>query len=421
MPLNIVRDDLCNMRADAIVLPANERLEIDGGAGGAIARKAGRWRLQRACRKIGRCSTGHAVATRAFSFPARYLIHAVGPLWQGEPDDLKLLRSAYREALDLAICLGCSSVALPLLSSGVRNCPAHVSLSVALDIIEETLEKHDLQVTLVLFDRQSVAAGLDFLGDLERRIDDATATYIRESTNTYYAAPPMPPGAGAPASASARPSAQWDHDQRRESAFQEDDFEIRASEDADYSAFSSGFDTFDIVQDITPDELMHEEIGFYGAAKARPCETGSFDFSEAARSGAAPSTSPSAAFPAAASLENRLGNLEAGFSQTLLQLIDESGLTDAQVYRRANMSRQHFSKIRSNAGYRPSKATVLSLCIALRLDLDRTRDLLSRAGFALTHANKFDIIVEYFIERGEYDQFKINETLFYFDQPLLGG
>lgn len=124
---------------------------------------------------------------------------------------------------------------------------------------------------------------------------------------------------------------------------------------------------------------------------------------------------------AAISLEERLGGMQRGFSETLLELIDKSNKTDAQVYRRANMTRQHFSKIRNNVGYRPTKPTVLALCVALELDLSQTQDLLERAGFAFSPASKFDIIVEYFIEKGVFDPFKINETLFYFDQPLLGG
>ena len=436
MPLNIVRDDLSNMKADAIVLPANEQLEIDGGAGGAVARKAGRWRLQHACRKIGGCATGGAVATSAFAFPAKHFIHAVGPVWQGRTDDLKLLRSAYRNALNLAAELHCSSVALPLLSSGVRKCPAAVTLSVALDIIEEFLEQHDnVHVTLVLFDRDSVAAGLDFLGDLERHIDDATASYIRETTDSYFAAAPSPNFRADAASSAPRqapaPRDGWQpryFDAYEEASLSEAEAEGYIEADARYGGF--GYDA-----SAAPESTARNAAPPSGASSPLPHETGSFapssepkrDSAQFAPFASAPAAAPAGAMPAAAappmaaSLENRLDNLDTGFSQKLLQLIDESGLTDAQVYRRANMSRQHFSKIRSNVGYRPSKATVLSLCIALHLDLTRTRDLLERAGFALTHASKFDIIIEYFIERGIYDPFKINETLFYFDQPLLGG
>ena len=121
------------------------------------------------------------------------------------------------------------------------------------------------------------------------------------------------------------------------------------------------------------------------------------------------------------SLEDMLKKTDAGFSETLLRLIDESGRKDAEVYKAANIDRKLFSKIRSNPAYRPSKATALALAFALRLDLPQTRDLIGRAGYSLTHASVMDIIVEYYIENKNYDIFALNETLFRYDQPLLGG
>ena len=96
-------------------------------------------------------------------------------------------------------------------------------------------------------------------------------------------------------------------------------------------------------------------------------------------------------------------------------------MSDPEVYKRANLSRKLFSKIRKNKDYRPSKPTALALAIALRLNLDETKDLIGRAGFALTHSSKFDIIVEYCIQKNIYNIFELNEILFAFDQPLLGG
>ena len=125
--------------------------------------------------------------------------------------------------------------------------------------------------------------------------------------------------------------------------------------------------------------------------------------------------------PKSISLEDKLAQLDAGFSETLLKLIDESGHKDSTIYKKALLSKQHFSKIRSNPNYKPTKQTAIALALALELNVEQTNDLIGRAGYTLTKSSKFDLIIQYFIEQQIYNVVEINTVLYKFDQSLLGS
>jgi len=122
----------------------------------------------------------------------------------------------------------------------------------------------------------------------------------------------------------------------------------------------------------------------------------------------------------AMSLEDMLKQADAGFTETLLKLIDKTGKKDSEIYKKANISKQHFSKIRNNPAYKPTKPTAIALALALELNLEETKDLIGRAGYALTNSSKFDLIIRYFIEQRNFNVVEINLALYEFDQALLG-
>lgn len=358
MPLNILRQDITQMKVDAIVNAANAHLKRGGGVCGAIFDAAGAEQLQRACDRIGHCPTGQAVLTKGYRLPAAYIIHTVGPVWQGgNQGEQEALIACYQNSLALAKKKGIKSVAFPLISSGIFGYPKDQALSVAVSAIGNFLLHEDMMVYLAVYDRSAYA--------FSDRLFQNIAAYIDQS---YVDAKERLYGRSA-----------------REKQFLQ---QLRESAPS-------------------PSELERFNV---------PTCPSTRDFSAVTKAKTSSESSPFFS-----RLKDVLGRRREGFSAALMGYIDQKQLKDSQVYKRANLDRKLFSKIRSNPNYHPSKNTALALAVALELNLDQTRDLLALAGWALSPSSRFDLIVQYFIQEGNYNIFEINEALFAFDEGMLGG
>ena len=345
MPFTIIRQDITRMKVDAIVNAANTGLRMGGGVCGAVFRAAGMGEMIAACAAVGGCKTGGAVITPGFKLDAKYVIHAVGPVYQdGTKGEAALLRSCYLSALRLAKENKCASIAFPLISSGIYGYPKAEAFGIAAAAIADFLSENEMDIYLAVFDKAALSVSETLMGEVKRFVDE---NYVAEQTLFFS---------------------------RRE-----------------------------------PEEMLERAMDLEACMPAvQPVQ-------------AAGSAKKAAAAKANKSLESMICDLDESFSETLLRLIDKTGESDAAVYKRANIDRRHFSKIRSNPAYVPSKRTVLAFAVALHLSVEETKDLLSRAGFALSRSHKMDVIVEYFIRSGNYDIQTINQVLFGYDQPLLGG
>lgn len=358
MPYFPIRNDITRMKTDAIVNAANRSLLGGGGVDGAIHAAAGPELLEE-CRTLGGCETGEAKLTKGYNLPAKYVIHTVGPVYHdGKHGEEALLRNCYRSSLALAKENKLESVAFPLISAGVYGYPPAEAVRVAEEEILSFLRDNDMTVYLVFFNKTAFLAGRERYGEIEELISSVSVMRAEQ-----------------------------------------EDRRFRGNRDA----YKLNLSRLEEEADMAPCAPCEEKAAPKKRVSPKVYVAPVYD-------GGMPT-----------SLMNRLRERDESFQEMLFRCIDERGMTDAECYHRANIDRKLFSKIRSGKNYKPSKPTVAALAVGLKLSLPETKELLDKAGYSLNRCDTFDIIVSYFIEKGNYDVFTINNVLFEKDQQCLGS
>ena len=492
MPLHIIRNNIVNMECDAIVNTANPYPQIGAGTDSAVYAAAGEKRLLAARQKIGEIAPGMAAVTSGYALKARYIIHTVGPVWEGGGNgEEMILRSCYRTSLRIAEAKRCKSVAFPLISSGSYGYPKEVALKTAVEEIRSYLEHSNMTVFLVVFGREAYELSGKYSDAVEAFIDEH---YVKAQLEKEYSGHVTVTLRGSERRRWDNLRADREADRRKHDALQADRAadsgrkdDLKAddigesgqwgdlwAEDIAESAISGTLQS-DMAAEIDEDTAWEPEPSYsdmsdymdvpqsaapgFGAsqptapksAAPRPTTSGVSQqpamLRPAAKESAGFSFKPTVSADKkkkrseeAVSFSDRKKKLEGAvpfgkkkkkledsdivlaetFSETLLRLIDEKEMTDVEVYKRANIDRKLFSKIRSRRDYQPGKKTALALAVALRLNLDQTKDLLSRAGYAISPSSKFDLIVEFFIVNEVYDIDTINIALFDHQEQTLG-
>ena len=407
MPFQILRGSLPLCCCDAIVNPTDEIFSGSGGLDAQIHRAAGPG-LRRECGTLPGLRIGQAALTGAYGLPCRAILHTVAPWWTGRAEELEGLRRCYRSTLALALANDLRDLAFPLIGSGTRGFPKETVLQIAAEELRAFLQAHDdFDIRLVVYDRSDFRPSRELLEGLEdyRRSLREEALFagmadygISMPLQTEAAEEePEPPELSAP---KARPKGA---PRGRPSLFRRESREEEAPAPHAVPAEEAP----------GPCALPMDDVPM-SAPFAMPEAQAPHARSE--ENAAAPFAMPEAFF----STERVV--LDESFSEMVMRKIDEAGFKkDSECYVRANIDRRLFSKIRSDTHYHPKKTTALALAVALELPLDETRELLEKAGYSLSHSILFDVIVEYCILRKNYDIIEINELLFEYDQPLLGG
>lgn len=372
MPFHLIQGDLIKQQTDAIVNPANSSLLMGGGVCGLIFTAAGIEEMENACGAIGHCSPGSAVITPGFALPASFVIHAVGPVWQGGGSgEAEILAQAYRSSLALAAAHSLKSISFPLISSGIYGYPKNQAIQIAIGAIRDFLaEEEDLEVFLVLHDRDSIQAS--------RKIDPELTEYIRFN---------------------------YEGEESFSQLFQQ---EIARAE-------AMGAEIWNML----PEETEAGPLIYRDMSQA-PSRKSSFRRSQEEKFRKKMELPPSHSMKREyASLDDVLQMPKLTFTEALLKHMDTRGLRDPEVYHRANLDRKLFNKIVNNKGYQPNRRTAMAICVGLQLDLEEAEELLRKAGFAFSDASIADLVYRYNIQKGQYDIIEIECQIYDIQQEAI--
>ena len=353
MPFQIIRNDITKVKADAIVNTANPEPTYAVGTDGAIYEAAGAEDLLKERKKIGSIKRGDIAVTPAFNLDAKYIIHTVGPSWDGgDKGEFDILKSCYSKSLRKAAELSCESIAFPLIATGVYGFPKDKALQIAISEISSFLmeDENDMDVFLVVFDKKAFRLSENLFFEIESYIDE-------------------------------------------EYGLSEDELGIarmRRKRERERERLNT--------------RSEQEEPKFYTSSSiisptcTKPFNEDTFDKSKYMSD----------------------GKESLAFSQKLMDFIIDREMDNAKVYKRANMNRQAFSKILCGSTKKPQKGTVLALCLALKLDIDESEELLASADLALNPMDNRDNLVRDCILNGQYDIFEVNNMLFVCNLETLG-
>ena len=412
MPFKIVRNDITKMQTDAIVNTANELPTVGPGCDHAVYEAAGYDELLSYRKEnVGEMEEGEAFITPGFRLPAKYIIHAVSPLFiDGKQGEENLLRACYRNSLALAAENGIRSIAFPLISTGSFGYPKEEGMRIAVDEIHAFLLTNEMQIWLVVFGEKATRMGRSLYPDLESYID---RNYVEEKWEEEY-------------------GGSWYSDSlRREetaggsiSGLQRPDLEPRRRRRPLGNVPGSGYAASQgaAIRPAAapkPAEKEKEKSGFLDSIFKKDKESPAAEAEEDLYEKEACLQEPPVSFidedaaleEMERGLKERMEHMADTFPQYLLYLIGQKGMENTEVYKRAIVDKKVFSKIKNNPDYHPQKLTALCLCIGAKLNMDESRDLLARAGYALSPCDKTDIIFSYFIENRIYDMIELDIQL----------